>query len=300
MPNLDKKWFREKGDIPSDIADKLFTPSFGPAMSPTLVNLGWQGNHIATVGLYLSPDNRHVHRARFLLMGPLTRETIHIQATKLFPATDPEITLTITLPDSTNFLFSGGTLCSDFMPWSAYKLHYSKGDTIIFPTDWQANHLGETCIRAICHLDKSSNGNLGPRLKTTTLLFPKSVEEMSQLSDGTQSAAWPGLRILQTIGEFFPKTGAWKDPFLPLLLQGSSRTDAPNLPTGDEIRFYISAVMRSAKLPTACTTATGLGRQWARALNEVEILEKDPTITWPSLPRPAAPAGRNLNLLLPT
>lgn len=291
MPPLDKKWFHEKGDIPTDVAEKLVTASFGLPVTQTLLNLGWSGNHIATVGLDLSPDNRRVVRGRYLLAGPLTKEPVSIQAAKLFPTADPAIMLVIYIPDGAEFRFHSGNLGSDLLPCESYKHHFSKGESVIFPTDWAANNIGETCLRAIGHLDKSSNTGTGPRPKTTILLFPKSVEEMHQLSDGTQNVSWPGLRILQTTGEFFPKTNAWKDPICPLLLRGSPQEGAPNFPPGDEIRFHIAAVMKTARLPTACTSTRGLTKQWEKAVNNVEDLEKEPSITWPEVPRPTAPEG---------
>lgn len=296
---MDKKWFREKGDLAPGLAKKLETASFGLPVTQTLLNLGWDSKPVAAVGLELSPDNRHVVRGQFILQGPLTREQVSLQACKLFTEADPAIMMTITIPDGATFLFNSGTLSSDLLPGEAYKHHYSKGANIILPTDWEENSIGETSMRAISHLDKNSNAAPGPRIKVTILLFPKSVEELIQLNDGTQSPAWPGLRILQTTIELFPKSPDWKDPVCPLFMMGSARDAAPNLPQGDEIRYHIAAVMRSAKLPTSCTSSRGLQKQWTRALENTEAMEKEPTVTWPDYKRPSAEKGRNeLNLVI--
>jgi hypothetical protein len=50
--------------------------------------------------------------------------------------------------------------------------------------------------------------------------------------------------------------------------------------------------MRSARLPTACTSGVSLARQWTKALADIEKLEKEPTITWPDAERPTVPAGK--------
>ena len=147
-------------------------------------------------------------------------------------------------------------------------------------------------MRAVCHLVKASNSGTGPKPKTTILLFPRSAEEMNLLSDGTQSPAWPGIRILQVTGEFFPKLPNWRDPICPLLLLGSMYHDAPHLPSLADIKFHIAATMRSARLPTACTSGVSLARQWTKALADIEKLEKEPTITWPDAERPTVPAGK--------
>ena len=295
MPDLLKKWFAANGEMPSELIDKLTTPGLGLPSTQVLLDLGWTGNLIATVGLELSADNRRIQRSHFMLLGPLTRNPINIQASKLFPAADPSITLTITMPDSGEFRFRGGTLSSDILPAEGYKHHYSKAGNIIFPTDWLLNNIGETCMRAVSHLDKTSNTVSGPRPKTTILLFPKSLEGMNQASDSTQHVAWPGLRILQATGEFFPKVGPWKDPICPIFLRGSPREDAPHFPTGKDIRFNVAAIMRTARVPTACTTARGLDRQWRKATEDIESLEREPAITWPDIPRPQAPEGRKLS-----
>jgi hypothetical protein len=89
----------------------------------------------------------------------------------------------------------------------------------------------------------------GPRPKTTILLFPRSVDDMIQLSDNMQNPAWSGLRILQSMSKFFPKIPEWKDPICPLLLLGSFFNEAPNVPNHQEMQFHIAAVMKSAGLP---------------------------------------------------
>ncbi len=38
-----------------------------------------------------------------------------------------------------------------------YKHYFAKDGNVILPTDWSANKLGETSMRALCHLDKNSN-----------------------------------------------------------------------------------------------------------------------------------------------
>ncbi len=70
----------------------------------------------------------------------------------------------------------------------------------------------------------------GPTVKVTYLVFPNSVEELSELSAATLSPAWPGLRILENTCGFFPKSGDWKDPCCPLLMLGCNQVGNSNLP----------------------------------------------------------------------
>jgi hypothetical protein len=69
----------------------------------------------------------------------------------LFPEADPAITLTITIPEGSSFCFNGGTMSSDLLPCELYKHFFAKAGNIIFPTDWAANKIGETSMRAVCH-----------------------------------------------------------------------------------------------------------------------------------------------------
>jgi len=297
MPVALKKWFKQNSDLHTEVALKLTTNSFGAGVADVFASLDWDGRPSATIGLELSPDNRRVIRARFLLLGQLTKEPVTVPANKLFPEADPNITMTITIPEGSNFRFNDGTTASDLLACENYKHHFAKGNSVILPTDWAANKLGETSMRALCHLDKNSNAAPGPRPKTTILLFPRSVDDMIQLSDNTQNPAWPGLRILQSTCEFFPKTPEWKDPICPLLLLGSLFNEAPNVPSHQEMQFHIAAVMKSARLPTACTSGKGLQKQWNKALTDVEALEKEPSITWPDVARPTVAAGKRTLLL---
>jgi hypothetical protein len=291
MTILAKKWFKEREGMEPDLAKELSVPSFGIGVSEVLENFGWDGKAIAAIGLEFSPDNKKVARSHFLLRGSFTKEPVSFAANKLFPEADKDIMLHVTVPDGAEFRFPNGTTASDLVPCENFKHHFSKNQQIIFPTDWAANKIGETSMRAITHLDKESNAT-GPKPKTTILLFPLSAEAMIQLSDATQNSAWPGIRILQHTGEFYPRPPGWADPICPLLLLGTHFAAAPNLPSLADMQFCIAAVMRSAKLPTACTSGAGLSRQWRKAINDIERLEKEPTVTWPAVARPTAPVGK--------
>ena len=69
------------------------------------------------------------------------------------------------------------------------------------------------------------------------------------------------------------------------------------MPSHQEMQFHIAAVMKSARLPTACTSGKGLQKQWNKALTDVEALEKEPSITWPDVARPTVAAGKRTLLL---
>jgi hypothetical protein len=72
---------------------------------------------------------------------------------------------------------------------------------------------------------------------------------MNQLSDATQSPAWPGIRVLENTCDLFLKVKEWGEPVCPLFLRGSDYADAPNIPPQDELRFHVATLMWSAKRP---------------------------------------------------
>ena len=115
MPVLAKKWFKETGDIRLEIADSLVTAGLGQAASQTFAALGWDGKLAAGIALELTPDNRHVSRSEFLLRGLPSKEIIELAANNLWQAADPEVKISITLPDGVAFSFASGNLASDYV-----------------------------------------------------------------------------------------------------------------------------------------------------------------------------------------
>jgi hypothetical protein len=297
MPTLAKKWFKETGDIPLEIADSLVTAGLGQAATQTLASLGWDGKLVAGAGIELTPDNRHITRSEFFLRDLPTKDTLELQANNLWQAATPDVKISITIPDGAVFKFASGTLASDYVAAEDIRHNFSKNGSAIVPTEWAAHGIGEIALRAVCHLDKNSNVK-GPHIKVTFLLFPRSVGALSDLSDATQNPAWPGLRILETTCEFFPKNPLWRDPCCPLLILGGNVTAAPNLPPGNEIRFHIAELFRSARRPTVCTKLKALTRQWDRALESVEEMELEPTIVWPEVQRPNPTTGECILLTI--
>ncbi len=229
MAPLFKKWFKATGDLHPRIAGHLLTTSFSQPVVQTFARLDWDGNFSACIGLELSPDNNHVARSEFMLRGVPTKEPVEIQADNLWATARPGVKLTIHIPDGSAFKFTGGTLASDFVAAEDFHHTFTKDGNVIVPTERAANGVGDISIRVICHLDKTSNVR-GPCIKATFLVFPHSVDELSELSAATLSPAWPGLRVLENSCEFFPKNKDWKDPCCPLIMLGCTRLDNTNLP----------------------------------------------------------------------
>jgi hypothetical protein len=259
-----------------------------------LEGLGWSGDKpVAAVAVELSPDNKHITRAQFLLRGPLSDSSSCIPANKIWPNAGKDVMLQLQVPDGETFQFNSGTLASDPVACENVKFYFQKSDRTIPPPDWSDNGLGEFVLRTICHLGKNSNKREGPSVKFTVILIPSSVEDLKKLEPASRSAAWPGARVAEGNCPLFPgeDTNTWEDPVCPLIYRGSHASEAPNLPKGAEVRFHVAAVMRTARVAVTCASAASLRKKAETAASDVASLEKEPLITWPHFKRPEPEKG---------
>jgi len=298
MPVLDKKWFNPNGIISPNLATKLEIASLGNPVTHTLTELGWDGvTPVATIGLELSPDNKTIRRAQFLLRGRLTDEQISRSAATIWGEEVKDLTFKADIPDGGRFHFNNGTLASDMLACEEMKFYFTRGADVVPPTEWPALGIRDFSVRCIAHLDKNSNKREGPLLKYTVILIPLSVDELHQLEPASDSGAWPGFKLCEGSCRFFPSTdqSTWGDPICPLICRGSHVSDAPYLPAAGEIRYNIAAVMRTARVAVPCKTANGWKKQQQKAEDDISQLEKEPNITWPDTPRHQPPLGRCTN-----
>ncbi len=163
MPVLDNKWFNPNGSLTPDLVKKLEIASLGHPVNHTLSELGWDGSSpVATIGLELSPDNKQVHRAQFILRGNLGSEPVSRAAGAIWGDKAKELTLKITIPEGGRFHFNNGTLSSDPLASEETKFYLTKGNNVVPPTEWPAYGVGDFSVRCVCHLDKNSNKRESP------------------------------------------------------------------------------------------------------------------------------------------
>lgn len=294
MPALDTRWFNTGNQLERSLVPRIEVASFGSPVDQALKNLGWNGTDpVAGLGLELSPDNKRVLDAQFLLRGRLAAEPVTRTASSIWKDADADVTVRIEIPEGGRFRFSNGALASDFLACDEAKVRFSRGHEALLPPDWAAAGVGEFSIRVVCHLDKRSNHRQGPLIKFTVLLVPLSVTELAQCEPASFSSAWPGFKLAEDEARFCPMTDrdTWGDPICPLLMRGSRAATAPHIPPADELRYHIAAVMKTAKLAVTCKTANGWAKQREKAEDDITRLEKQPHITWPAAPRHAAPQG---------
>ena len=295
MPNLHQKWFQGDSELPTDISDKLSVADFHERTSRALTALGWEGQLISAVGLSLSSDGSLVQNARFIVRGALCESPIPVNASTIWEGARKDATVHISIPDCSEFQFTGGELCSDFLDHSAVRFTVTREGAPVLPTEWDRMKIGQFSLRLIAHLDKASNTKQGPHFRLSVILYPYSLEELSEMSNATQSVSWPGFRILEGKSELFPRapTNFWGCPLLPLLNTQNRAANSVRIPPAKHLRFAIAELLRSAALPTVCRTRTGLKRQTDIMLEDPESFEpRTPTITWPQATKPTVTQGK--------
>jgi len=301
MPDLKQQFFNGSGEIPPDILAKLLSPATGIGLIDTLNAWQWQGNvPAAAICLSTSTDGTRVQGGAFSLWGDLSASPVEFPASKLWEGTSRGTTVTIRNLTGQTFTFAGGQLHSDYVDADDCDVTFSKGGQPILPADWESAGVGPFALRAFTHVDKTSNKSDDLRIKFTVLAFPDCSEALEQLSERTQHPTWPGIKILEGSARFFrplPTGLAWGAPLLPFICTRDRSPTATATPPADHLRFAIAEIMRTAALPTACTTRGALNLKGQQLLDAAEDPElRGPTVTWPPVERPAPDLGKT-NLL---
>jgi hypothetical protein len=192
-----------------------------------------------------------------------------------------------------DFKFRSGRLCSEFLEQEFCEYTVKQQDTVLEREEQRRLGVGQFALRMVTHLDKASNGRGGPHFKVTVLAFPRSVEQLSETA-GTQSASWPGIKILEAKCDFFPQAGqdSWGAPFFPILISSERAAAVRSVPSGETMRFAMAQLLRTALLPTACTNRAGLARkEQEMAGADPEEVERQPTVQWPTVAEPQTTQG---------
>jgi hypothetical protein len=293
MPSLDKKWFQGGGDLPAVITDNLLVASLGHPVNAVLGRNGWDGRTVAGVGLELSPDNSEVLRGQFYMRGHLSVENGEFQANKLWERASKDVLVTMQFPQAAEFDFTNGSLASDYLSSEAVKIRCSREGQEIPESDWPKFGIKQFVMRLIAYLDKQSN-KTGPKIKFTLLFFPETVDEMAKIGDEVQGPAWPGVKVLEGQADFFPMAPekGWGCPIYPVLAPGGGNSRLAKMPSGEQLRFHIAKVMRTARLPVPCASAATLKKKWSKIEeDQEEYEERMPSVIWPEATEPAATVG---------
>jgi hypothetical protein len=290
---LDKKWFSGDTDIPVNVGENLEAVSSGRPLNATLGKNGWDGNTVAGVYLELSSDNASVRGGQFFVRGQLSSDPGTIVANKLWERAANDLQVTFTFPHGGEFRFESGKLASEYLDGDCVKIAVERGEQRVAPEEWSQLGVTPFSLRLIAYLDKLSN-KYEPRIKFNLLFYPARREEMEEISELVSGAAWPGVKILEGHAALFPKApqGAWGCPVYPILCPGATLEAAPRLPPGRELRFAISQIMRTARLPVPCVSHGTMRRKWMQIQADADAYEeRTPAVVWPAAPEPTQRTG---------
>jgi hypothetical protein len=288
MPVLEKVLFTGQEEAEVEDLTKAEVTNFGVDVKTALAKFGWKGEAAGCVGLGLSVDNRRVETGRFVTIGRLEGDDIKFEAKKLWQRAESQVTVTMRFKQADIFIFSDGTLCSDFVPEGKvthcfHKVSEGRAPTPVMEAEKEKLGIGKFTVRMICGLAKKSSVKNGVVINYVIVAYPGTKDEILQLSEHAQTAAWPGVKI--TEGEFplLPQaTVNWQCPIVPLLLPGTPFDRHPYTPAAGVLRCAISAVMKRTSQPEFGKSAGGLAKLWEKyAASPNELQQKHGYFTWP-------------------
>jgi len=296
MPDLKNQFFSGPTHLIPQRSHQITTNAFGAGLHDTIIGGGWDGlTPTVTITLNVTADGCRVASSHFALWGDLAGNTIEVPACKLWEGVAKGTTLHIRNLKGNAFTFPGGQLHSNFVDQSSLEVSYSRAGQLILPTDWADEHIDMLSLRAVCYLDKQCNKRAAPLVKYTILATPMTADALAELSGHTQHVAWPGIKVLEGTASFHlaAPPGEWAAPVYPFLCTKDRAPSAANqLPPSEHLLYAIAELMRTAALPTACTTREVMTNKGQAILDGATDPEtRGPTITWPPVERPAADRG---------
>lgn len=304
MPVLDKAFFSGTGNPDTRVSATAEILDKGEGLSEALGLLGCEDAAlIGCVILFTTADNTQVDHAEFALRGCIEVNEIRIPCNKIWSTADKGLFLYLSIPDAELFHFTSGGLASEYIAQEDTKHYYGDYTEGRAPHRFTADaakekNAGDFCIRAIVQLAKSEPSK-GVRISVTILLFADSKTATIAAADASMGAGWPGLFILETDCLLGPNsTSEWGCPIVPLLMTGTPLKRNPRVPSGDQMRRAIGALMgRSYRPEFYKVAATASQKANHYAAHPEDFADKPSGTTWPK--QPAATAAEKGEFYFP-
>ncbi len=297
---MDKVMFAGGGHIDRELGAKLEVKNWAEDTEEKFRQHGWDGDSgCAGIGLLLSADNSAVEAGAFIIRGPLDGKQLVVEANRIWPNADARAALLIRLKEGGVFTFSEGGLVSDII--SSENIEHSlvatgegRQPAPILAAQYEDWGWRDFCLRMLCHVSKKSSPKAGVVVSYTVILFPMGKEALLERYELAQSAAWPGLRIAEGQLPVLPRpVTPWGCPLLPLLRTGEALAGGGTLPSGEELRAAISAIMSQQALAETGRTGSAIMAKWDRLTNnQEEVVVKESELAWPKTEMPAAKQGK--------
>jgi hypothetical protein len=94
-----------------------------------------------------------------------------------------DVTLAIRISSLNPFHFSDGGLWSDLIPREKFRHHFFDSEKTPILEGYSDLGIGDFCLRLVCQPSSKSSGWKGVILKYTILLFPASIEVLSDFAE---------------------------------------------------------------------------------------------------------------------
>jgi hypothetical protein len=294
------KWFFGGGDKidGSDLA-RSEVQNAGACVDAALKRFKWGAGAIGCVVLHLSPDNRRILAGEFVTRGELDTREVRIEAEKLWPDADSNVSLVIKIPKADVFKFTEGGLWSDLvgdeeLAVAVQEQMEGRTASTVAEADRAERGIERFCIRMVCQLSGKSCQAKGLLAKYHILLFPRTKEAVLEEGAHARLGSLPGIKLCE--GELPlgpPPSVQWQCPIVPFTLPGTAYEQLAVGPAPDRLRAAIAAVMGKATAPEVCKSVATLAAKWEKLRRQPgEGGLKPPQVRWPNQQTAQEPEGR--------
>jgi len=287
MAAIDEVFFSGPTEINDATLKRLVIADNDGEVAVGLKRFKWSGKTVAAIVLELSTDNRQVAGGAFCVRGPLGKE-IRVRANSLWQDADPQLVLNVRIPSGETFVFSDGSLASDYLAAEKVQHQFQVEEEgsgwrqlpIEEADDWGA---GQFCLRLVASLSKiSARGGVG--LKYWVLIFPGDPEAVLNVSELAQHASWPGIALAEGEMALIPTAGkAWMCPLFPLLVASTPLHIASGFPEGAELRRCIDAILARSAAAEVHENRREVTNRWQQLANQPDSFEPQQSgLIWPT------------------
>jgi len=287
MPDLDSNIHFSGGDnVSPDDLGKVEVDNFSTAVDVALRDgFQWDGKAIGAVALTLNHDNSKVECGFFITRGDTNLSEFRAPCDQIWQGGPSDVTLAIRVNSLNPFNFPDGGLWSDLTPCEKFRHHFFDSENTPILEGYADMGIGDFCLRLVCQPSSKSSGRKGVIFKYTILLFPASIEALSDYAE-SKFPGFPGLKVGDGHFPVGPAPSAkWRCPIIPFIRPGTPFAENSNAPASNRLRYTISSVLRSTRQPDIARSCASLASKWERIrANPQELATNPPATTWPYLP----------------
>jgi hypothetical protein len=219
MPDLDSNIHFSGGDnvSPGDLG-KVEVDNFSTAVDVALRDgFQWDGKAIGAVALTLNHDNSKVECGFFITCGETNLSEFRAPCDQIWQGGPSDVTLAIRVNSLNPFNFPDGGLWSDLTPRKNFRHHFFDSENTPILEGYADMGIGDFCLRLVFQPSSKSSGRKGVIFKYTILLFPASIEALSDYAE-SKFPGFPGLKVGDVHFPVGPAPSTkWRCPIVPFI-----------------------------------------------------------------------------------